>query len=175
MNTSGIGFRPTPHPPEIPGVLGLDYLQKLRNRLHTVYERAQDQQGTAPAKQKQEYNVHSNNRDFAAGDRRRPHALLQQYLVGAPMEHVGVNILGPFTVSEATPDTLGLPNRSSRVHGVHTGCPYVWPGTTNTGGIGFQPPTQTGYSWDTRVGVFAKARKSLGPTGSCVSQVETGL
>lgn len=35
------------------------------------------------------------------GPTRRPHAPLQQYLVGAPMEHVGVDILGSFPVSEA--------------------------------------------------------------------------
>ncbi|KAL1278903.1 hypothetical protein QQF64_025576 [Cirrhinus molitorella] len=52
--------------PEIPGVLGLEYLQKLQNRLHVVHKGAQDRQG---AKQKRVYDVRSNNRDFAAGDR----------------------------------------------------------------------------------------------------------
>ncbi len=35
------------------------------------------------------------------GPSRRSHAPLQQYLVGAPMERIGVDILGPFPVTEA--------------------------------------------------------------------------
>ncbi|KAL0156958.1 hypothetical protein M9458_048204, partial [Cirrhinus mrigala] len=33
----------------------------------------------------------------------RSRAPLQQYLIGAPMENVGVNILGPFPVFRTTP------------------------------------------------------------------------
>ncbi|RXN05567.1 Retrovirus-related Pol poly from transposon [Labeo rohita] len=35
------------------------------------------------------------------GPSRRSHAPLQQYLVGAPMERIGVDILGPFPITEA--------------------------------------------------------------------------
>ncbi len=59
----------SPPKPEIPGVPGLEYLQKLQNRLHVVHEAARDRQEAASAKQKRAYDVHSNNRDFAAGDR----------------------------------------------------------------------------------------------------------
>lgn len=61
-------FGPPPEP-EIPGVPGLEYLQKLRNRLHVVHEGARNRQEAASAKQKRAYDVHSNKRDFASGDR----------------------------------------------------------------------------------------------------------
>lgn len=59
-------FGPSPEP-EIPGVPVLEYLQKLQNRLQLVHEGARDRQGAASAKQKWVYDVHRNNRDFAAG------------------------------------------------------------------------------------------------------------
>ncbi len=46
------------------------------------------------------------------GPSRRSHAPLQQYLIGAPMERIGVDILGPFPITEAgnrfSPGRYGL-------------------------------------------------------------------